>query len=130
MLIPAIHSISHWRAFWRTPWNWGEAQGSIWELTARWPLHRNIGLFRGTQKQRSDMMTGGHMNYSRLVCRHVYHHMGHILFSSAFHTARVVWVLPHKQVLGGCLWFLVRDLRECFDRLPGGGLIRPNSLYE
>lgn len=26
--------------------------------------------------------------------------------------------------------FLVRDLRECFDRLPGGGLIRANALYE
>lgn len=70
------------------------------------------------------------MNYHRLVSRHVYHHKGHIFFSSAFHTARVVWVLPHNQALGGACktqLFLVRDLRGCFDRLPGGRLIKPNE---
>lgn len=46
-------------------------------------------------------MTGGPMDCPRLVSRNAYHHMGHIFFSSVFHTARVVWVLSHNQAVGG-----------------------------
>lgn len=123
--IIAIQPVSHWWTFWRAPRSRGSRQylGTGCPLATtqeHWVIRRYIEAWHDERWAHDGCL--GMLITIRATSFSPLHftQWGWFGFSSIIK----LLVVSVRQLL------LVRDLRECFDRLPGGGLIWPNALYE